>query len=367
MRFLYLLLALLLLIGCEKERTETDVYRGTEDGTSIQKVIVTTFDPEGTKSARTLRKYRYNRQLKTWIPIGGPRNVLDADTSAETANLSSYPGDQNSAPSATATTPNNLYLANNFGQNSVLVLNADTLADVARIPVQYYMAAMTAAPDGLTVAFTMRTVGASQVRIIDVLTNTITRNLNLPAGSDPKSISYSPDGSLLYVADSELGIHVITANPLTLRQTIPRPSGIVQLSAATISPNGDLLVVRSAGSASLSIFDTTTLTFTSPVSTGRFIVYGEQPCAFHPAGHEFYCLVTDGIGFFDTATMTGITSIPLPRTETVYRFQTFDGGNYLFLTTDKAVRMINVLTRSIESTLSPPSSNLTFTNTFPLL
>lgn len=366
MRYLLILLAVLLLTGCPDKNPGRDIYRGTEDGLSIQKVITKTYKEGKSKPNRSLQKYAFNTKTKIWVKVGPAVDVTDADTTAEVENLESYYDDVTAPPSATTATPHNLYFANNYGQNSILVLNANTLAQVARISVQYYMPAMTAAPDGLTVAFGMATVGASQVRIIDVLTNTITRNLTLPAGSSIKSISYSPDGSRMYVVDTSKGIYVISVNPFAIVQTIPPPPGIVQLSAATISPNGELLLVRSAGTASISIFDLTTLTWTSPVSTGRLIVFGEHPCKFHPNGHEFYCLSTDGIGIFNTATMTSTSLIALPRAETFYRMHTFEGGNYLVVTTSQAVRMINLSSREIEATLRPEAPGDFFTAAFPV-
>ncbi len=361
MRYLALLLAILLLYGCD----DVDVYRGTENGVAVQKIIITLYDSNGSKSGRTIQEYSYDYRRRQWVSGGPRRDITDADTTAETQNLSYYQGDTANPPSATITTPHNIYLANNFGQNSILVLNANTLAQVARINVESYMPAMTAAPDGLTVAFGMWTLNSSQVRIIDVLTNTITRTLTLPTGSSLKSISYSPDGSRMYVVDTSQGIHVISINPFAIVQSIPPPPGFVQLSAGTISPNGELLLVGT-GSGSISIFDLTTLTWTSPVSTGRLFISGQQPCTFHPNGHEFYCRSLDALAIFDTATMTSSSAIALPPGETVYRMHIFEGGNYLVVTTAQAVRMINLSTRQIEATLRSGGPTFTFTSAYPV-
>lgn len=361
MRRFILVFAFLLLAGCD----DIDVYRGTENGDAVQQIVITQYDSNGSKSGRTIEKYIYNYRRRQWVPTGPRRDITDADTAAETENLSYYQGDTANPPSATITTPHNIYLANNFGDSSVLVLNANTLAQVARINVPFFIPAMQAAPDGLTVAFGMGTVGASQVRIIDVLTNTITRNLTLPAGSSIRSISYSPDASRMYVVDTSQGIHVISVNPFAIVQTIPPPPGIVQLSAGTISPNGELLLVPT-GAGSISIFDLTTLTWTSPVSLGRLFIPGQQPCTFHPNGHEFYCISLDGVAIFDTATMTSTSGIALPRGETFYRMRPFDGANYLVVTTAQAVRMINLSTRQIEATLTPRGPTFTFTTSYPV-
>lgn len=367
MRLLALLLLVLLSIACSPIRTSDSIYRGTESGFTVQVVVSTFYNSEGLKSGRTIQKFAYNRNTRQWVPLGPVTSASELDTSAETENLDFFPfGNAGDPPAANITTPHNIYLANNFGQSAIVVLNAATLAESTRIPVPSFIRILAAAPDGLSVAFNQPIATASQIRFIDVLTNNITRSLTLPNNSDVKGINYAPDGSRIYVADSRLGIHAINPNPLAISQTIALPAGISSIVSSSISPDGRILLARTSGSAALSIFDLTALAWTSPVTIGRNVPLGEQPCVFHPYGNEFYCSTTDGIGIFDTATMTGIASITLPRGEILNRFHSFEGGAYLLVCTDKALRMVNLTTREIEATLTPESPTITFSNSYPL-
>lgn len=363
MKHVLLSCCLIVIVGCGKDPT-LEVFRGTENGLAMQKVITTYHDQSGDKSNRRIRYYTHNARTREWVSFGTERPLREADTAEETENLKHFEGPPDAAPSATVAPPHRIYLANNGGPNAIITLDVDSLNEVARIRVPSFIAALAAALNGQTVVYSILSSGTPQIIALDVFTNTPRRTLNLPPTAQVHSIVYSPDGKRLFVADSQLGIHIIDPAQLTLLQTVPRPTGITELISAAISPNGDLLVVRSSGMAGLSIFDLTALQWTSPATTGRVVLLGERPCVFHPRGHEFYCSSSDGIGIFDAATMTGQSSITIPRGEILYRFTTFDVGAYLLVTKDKAVRMIRLDTRTVEATLNPPNANTTFTTAY---
>lgn len=362
MKCLLLLCLVLVLAGCSSR----EIYRGTDSGLQIQKVIITTYDDNDNKTSRTVETFFYNSRTREWFPLGRPRPLREADTEAEVQNLNYYQGSLSAPPSATVIPPHRIYLANNAGQNAIIALDANTLNEVTRIPVESFVRGLAASPDGQTVVYNSTNASTPQLVALDVFTNTPRRRLNLPSTAQVRGILYSPDGSRIFVADSQLGIHVLDAAQLTLLQTVPRPTGISSIVSAAISPDGTLLVLRTSGTAGLSVFDLTTLQWTSPVTSGRVFVTGERPCVFHPHGHEFYCSSTDGIGIFDTATMTGQSNVAIPRGEILFRFTTFEVGAYLLVTTNRAVRLINLSNRTIEATLNPPNARTTFTTAYPV-
>lgn len=356
--------ALLLTMSCTNLDTQ-DVYRGTENGLVIQKVV-SVFSTSGAKDDISISKWTYNKRRKRWDPLGPERLISEASAASEVSNLQKYNGDEFDPPSAGITIPQYIYMANNAGQNAIVILDASTLSQVRRIPVASFMPAIEASPDGLSVVFIMSIGGGAQLRQIDVLTNTIVRTLTLPAGANPNSIRFSPDGARIYVADASQGIFIVDPKTLTLTQTVARPSNVSGFVSSTISPDGDILIARSFGSAPLAILDLTTLTWTGGFNPGRAVLLGNIPCVFHPTGKEFYCITTDGVGVFDTVTMSNVATVSIPRGEILTRLHPFDGGNYLLLSTDKFIRLIDTAARTIEPVLPAPSNILEIRAAFPV-
>jgi YVTN family beta-propeller protein len=92
-----------------------------------------------------------------------------------------------------------------WAKSTVLVLDAETGADVARWPVGQHPNEMLLAPDGrLFVAES----NFNTVSVIDTATGRVTETLssslypNSPPGSMPNSLALSPDGELLFVANA---------------------------------------------------------------------------------------------------------------------------------------------------------------------
>lgn len=370
MKLLLILVFSLLLISCPEPRPgepsmEKTVWRGTQSGLTIQTVVTKTYDKNGAKLDRTVEKFTFNRTTREWVPLGTPRRLNEADTKREIENLSKYKGALSAVPfTANTITPHYLYLANNAGQSSIIVLNPDSLQEVTRIPSDNFISSLGASSDGLFIAFAASTGTGSQLRLVDVTTNTVIRTLNLPNGSITRGIAFSADNNRIYLGDETLGIHVLGTNPLALLQTLPRPSNLGRLIDTSISPDFESLLVR--GNNALALFDIPTQSWAQVGASGSLILSGEEPCVFHSYGHEFYCSTINGIGIFDTATMTGIATVALPRGEILLRYLPFEGGEFLLVTTDKAVRLIDPVTRTIVATLNPKSPDITFTSAFPV-
>ena len=357
---LALMVCLLSSYSCHPD--EREVYRGKRNGRPFQKVIVTKFDSDGNKSSRSIQGFDYVPEFKTWIPVGVPKNISNGDSRAELTNLTGYQGNESNPPnSASIATPSYVYIADNSGDNSIVVIDARTLAPVSRILVPGFTSSLAASPDGLTVA----APSANQLLLIDVLTNRIARSLTLPSGSSVQSIHYSLDGTLLYLMDRAAGIRIVQVSSLTTVEVIPMPSAFAQFDSSAMSPDGDYLLIRGGGPTSTLIFDITTRSFTVGANTGQAFLFSQIPCVFHSTGKEVYCVSTDGIAIINTATMTLAGSIAIPRGESVYRLYTVDGGDYLLHTTNRAVRMIDPTSRQILASLSPGTREI-FTTAFPV-
>ncbi len=359
-KVLALALLICLLSSCSTSE-EREVFRGKKNGRPFQKVIITT-RVDGDKVSRVIQDYDYDRDKKAWVPIGPARNLQNGDEKAELSNVQNYNGEESNPPnSASIATPAYIYIADNSGNNSVIVIDARTLAPVSRILVPGFTSSLAASPDGRTVA----APSANQLILIDVLTNRIARSLALPSGSSVQSIHFSLDGTLLYLMDRAAGIRIVQVSSLTTVEVIPMPSAFAQFDSSAMSPDGDYLFIRGGGPTSTLIFDITTRSFTVGANTGRAILFSQIPCVFHSTGKEVYCVSTDGIAIIDTATMTLAGSIAIPRGESVYRLYTVDGGDYLLHTTNSAVRMIDPASRQILASLSPGTREF-FTTAYPV-
>ncbi len=66
-------------------------------------------------------------------------------------------------------------------------------------------------------------------------------------------------------------------------------------------------------------------------------------------------------------TVSGSIALPFlgPSSESAYRLHVVDGGAYVLVTTDKAVRMLSPAGREILATLKP-GPNEFFTSAFPI-
>ncbi|MBM3761927.1 MAG: hypothetical protein FJW36_16970 [Acidobacteria bacterium] len=360
LKVLTLALLFCLLSSCFPTE-QREVVRGKKNGRPFQKVIITkTLD--GEKLSRVIQDYDYDRDKKAWVPIGPARDLLNGDAKAELSNVQNYDGTESDPPnSASIATPAYIYIADNSGNNTVIVIDARTLAPVSRILVPGFTSSLAASPDGLTIA----APSANQLILIDVLTNRIVRSLALPSSSSVQSIHSSLDGSLLYLMDRAAGIRIVQVSSLTTVEVIPMPSAFAQFDSSTMSPDGDYLFIRGGGPTSTLIFDITTRSFTVGANTGRANLFSQIPCVFHSTGKEVYCVSTNGIAIIDAATMTLSGSITIPRGESVYRLYTVDGGDYLLHTTNTAVRMIDPASRPILASLSPGAREI-FTTAFPV-
>lgn len=362
----YCLLCCLLLVACSN--FSRDIIRGNEGGLEVQQVIITNYNNDGTKASAHVQKYRYDPVAKGWIKMGPERTLPETDSFTEVADWRPYRGDPDAPPGAAGNVARHLYFLNNAGRSAVVIVNADTAEETRRIAMDGFLRAAAAAPDGLKVVVAQSSAGGTQLREVDVATNALTgRNVALPSGSNVVGLHFSPDGARLYAVDESLGVFVLQAASLQMEQTVARPAAITRIVSSVLSPDGELLLARTVGSGSLAVLEWTTRSWVSGINPPRATLLGDQPCVFHPRGGEIYCTSTQGVTVLESASLTGVANIAIPGREILFRLQANLNGDYLLVTTDRNVRLIDTRTRAIESTLAAPAPAIQFRSAIPVV
>lgn len=191
-----------------------------------------------------------------------------------------------------------LYVSNEDG-HSVTVLNPDTAAVIATIPVGKRPRGMKLASDGsrLFVAVSglpkcppsvpdeecaklERDLEADGIAVVDVATHKVLQVLH--AGSDPEQFALSRDGNRLFVANEDaatMSIVDVRSGAVVGRVPVGRePEGV------GVSPDGRWILVTNESENSVSVIDANTLNIV------KSAVVGKRPrdVAFTPDGHTAY-------------------------------------------------------------------------------
>ncbi|GAA1266179.1 hypothetical protein GCM10009609_31680 [Pseudonocardia aurantiaca] len=193
----------------------------------------------------------------------------------------------------------------NRSPNSVLVLDTQTRAVIARIPSESYPFTITVSPDGRQVYVPNH--DADLVSVIDTATNEVVRKIRvkpnphdaafsvdgrrayvanhasnlvtvlntkngailaeIPVGRSPHSISMSPDGSRIYVAQYDAdSVAVIDPAAYTVTATIPVQR---EPQSVAFAPDGKHAYIANSGSNTVSVIDTATNQVTATVGVGQ--------------------------------------------------------------------------------------------------
>ncbi|MGO9558406.1 MAG: YncE family protein [Acidimicrobiales bacterium] len=144
--------------------------------------------------------------------------------------------------------------------------------------------------------------GSDSVTVIDAATSTVEGSIAV--GSDPSGIAANPNGSAVYVSDTDSN-SVSVINPVTdAVSTIPLGFGTAPKGLA-VTPNGSTLYVADSGTATVSVIDTTTDLVTTTIHVGL----APGSVAVGPVGA--YAYVTNRV--------SGTVSVIATGTNTVYK------------------------------------------------
>jgi YVTN family beta-propeller protein len=226
------------------------------------------------------------------------------------------PNDSNysSTDEAVAISGDTLYFADT-GNDTVAVINAAAL-EVSNyenpaetlIPVGINPDSLTVTPDGshVWVADTGPQTGLpalADIKVISTASNTVTSTLNLP--TEPRAIAFSPSASTAYVTTS-IGVYVINAATLRVTGLIP---GLGSPEGVTVSPDGKTVYVTNTAQGLVDVISAATNRVT------RTIAVGQMPwqLALSSDGGTLYVANGDSnsISVISTASDTVTSSIPL--------------------------------------------------------
>jgi len=239
-----------------------------------------------------------------YASVQGSNQVAVIDTNQRIV-LTDIPVGQQ--PTGIALTPDGAraYVANR-ADNTVSVINTATNTVIASIPVGQYPQLLSVSPDGSRL-YIANTNGGS-VSIVDTGTNspleTISGLTNMPTG-----VHFSPNGSVVYVADQGGALSIIDPATATLLNNLPIQGNPIDVA---VTPDGKRLYVSnslSSGVSGIDVLDATSLTQTGfvPVNTGT------AGLAMTPDGSEVYAAEQGlrSVSIVNTGTNTVTTSIPV--------------------------------------------------------
>jgi phospholipase C len=243
-----------------------DFVQGASDSVYLAKVAAVEGKDVATGSGTT---YAYVPGI-----VGGSVAIINTSTNALVSSIS---GTTN--PYAIAATPNGseLYLTES-GTNTVSVISTASNAVTSTIVVGVYPHGVAITPDG-TKAYVANTGpntgpgGSETVSVIDIASGAV-RPVTVASGrvrhvltlDQPHGVAVSPDGSHVYVTDSENdAVVVLDGASLRVRGVIP--VGNTPWNTA-FSADGTAAYVTNANSDSVSVIDTATRRVSATIALG---------------------------------------------------------------------------------------------------
>ncbi len=238
------------------------------------------------------------------------------------------------ARAATAGYIRRLYILNRHGNESILLLNAETAEKLAEIPA--LGASCMASPPNSNLLYVARepqtTGGASLISVIDKQQAAIVDSFTLDGmipGLGEKEIAAAPDGKYLYVAgrqaDGTAAVFVIDlASKQIIKTLVPFENAFS--NSIALSPDGQQLLVYTLAGIELADYDTLTWTKTT---IPQF--YGFDFVRFHPNGSRFYTVLGANLQAWDSATLQPIDAETFQLSDTAPEFDdmTIDTNGFL--------------------------------------
>jgi YVTN family beta-propeller protein len=167
---------------------------------------------------------------------------------------------------------------NNFGSNTVSVIDVTTDTVVKTIPVGPGPGPILFSPN-----FTKAYVGnfnANTVSVIDSAAMSVSRTVTV--GSGPCNFAFTPNGAKAYVTNfNSNSVTVLDVNTDTVLKTVVVGAGPCALMA---SPNGALVYIANMNAGTVSVIDTSADSVTATITVGAT----PFPVTFAPNGAKAY-------------------------------------------------------------------------------
>ena len=235
----------------------------------------------------------------------------------------------------------------NSDETTVSVIDTVTNTVTAKIGVGYYPTAAAVTPDGSKVYVANTDQGNTQpstVSVIDTATNALAATI--PVDGAPVGVAVTPDGSKVYVS-CENSVLVIAAAANTVIAVIPvaRPLGLA------VTPDGSELYVGNAYLNAVSVIDTATNTITTTIPVGIY----PAGMAVTPDGSKLYVANSNAntVSVIDTATSAVAATVTVGNNPEGLAV-TPDGSRvYTANWADGSVSVINTATNTVTGSAIP--------------
>ena len=258
---------------------------------------------------------------------------------------------------------NNLAYAS--GGDAITVISTGTSEVLAKIPFPAGSdpRAMALTPDG-TRLYVSHFGAPSQISVIDTATNAILAAVPFPPGSMPSRIAMTPDGARAYVNlfGTPDAVAVIDTFTNTAAATIPLPDGS-DPSDIAITPDGTRAYVTTIGvnQDTVRVIDTASNTITTTIAFP--LASTPIAIAMAPDGLRAYVAVfnTSSIEVIDTVTNAITETISLPAgTNPIDMAITPDGSRiYVSNFAMNTLTVVNTLANSVQNEIPLPVSSRT--------
>jgi gliding motility-associated-like protein len=298
-----------------------------------------------------------NGTVTTGVRFSGTANALTWNNDTPGIGLStSGSGDikpftavnnSNSPVTATITvtplSPGLEYVVNQ-NSNSVSVININTNAVIATVPVGVQPYGVALSSDG-TIAY-VTNLGSGTVSVINSISLTVVANITV--GPNPHGITISPDGSRVYVANAgDNSVSVISTASNTVIANIPAGVGP---QCIAISPDGSLIYVPSYLSNNVVVISTATNAIVNTIAVGI------NPVSIieSPDGSRLYVVNynSNNVSVINTATNQVTATIPvIDRSDNIC---ISPDGSYVYVTNQflNAVHVINTATNQVTGVIN---------------
>ncbi len=276
------------------------------------------------------------------LPVSGtgnisPFNAINTGSSPVVATIAATPVSVGYA-----------YIANSISNNDVTVINTTTNAVIATIPVGQTPTSVSVSPDGTRVYVTNQR--ANSISVINTGTNSVISTIPVAAFS-PTSVTVSPDGKLLYVVNlNSNNVLVFSIATNTVLATIGvggYPVGIA------VSPNGSMVYVANS-SNTISVIDVATNQVKTSIPVGNS-PYG---IAISPDGNTVYVAMSGANDVTLINTTTNMVTGTIPVGSNPAGVAVSPNGSYVYVSnqTSNTVSVINTSANNVVFTI-PVGSN----------